>query len=172
MFDQYKYHGFISSLFGGKTFKSCSRGNPALQALLNWEVMVGNIGVIYLENCSPAGNVSAANYRKNPFNQWCGMQARKVAGGGKPYFGSAKTLVKGNFHQWFGQCHSILFQFTNQNSEGESLFKQGSTIPNFTKAFIDTFYILLPLQVFASLLLSDWLTDWPIICVNLSIWIQ
>ena len=52
-----------------KTFKSCSRGNPALQALLNWEVMVGNIGVIYLENCSPAGNVSAANYRKNPFNQ-------------------------------------------------------------------------------------------------------
>ena len=32
--------------------------------------MVGNTGVIYLENWSPAGNVSPANYRKNPFNQW------------------------------------------------------------------------------------------------------
>ena len=57
----------VSYLFGRKSFKSCSRGNPPLQALLNWGVMVGNIGVIYLENWSPAGNVSSANYCKNPW---------------------------------------------------------------------------------------------------------
>ena len=73
----------VSYLFGRKSFKSCSRGNPPLQALLNWGVMVGNIGVIYLENWSPAGNVSPANYRKNPFNQWWWSgkrQTKNVAG--------------------------------------------------------------------------------------------
>ena len=77
------YLFLVSYLFGRKSFKSCSRGNPPLQALLNWGVMVGNIGVIYLENWSPAGNVSPANYRKNPFNQWWWSgkrQTKNVAG--------------------------------------------------------------------------------------------
>ena len=78
-----QYHKLMYFQFLVYFVKSCSRGNPALQALLNWGVMVGNIGVIYLENWSPAGNVSPANYRKNPFNQWWWSgkrQTKNVAG--------------------------------------------------------------------------------------------